>query len=125
MGLPTEDYPPGADNRNTASESDSARSRQLIAQGSGQLPYRHANSEEQQLAEGTDRTVRANQTSDGQRPRDRSKGRRKGSGQQRVCGKCGQQLTGQFVRALGDTYHLDCFTCYVSIRACCQRLEFS
>ncbi|ORY14557.1 rho-type GTPase-activating protein-like protein [Clohesyomyces aquaticus] len=30
----------------------------------------------------------------------------------KVCGKCGLSLTGQFVRALGDTYHLECFTCH-------------
>lgn len=40
--------------------------------------------------------------------------KRKPSGQSRICGKCGQQLLGQFVRALGDTYHLECFTCNVS-----------
>ncbi|KAG8631545.1 hypothetical protein KVT40_000685 [Elsinoe batatas] len=33
------------------------------------------------------------------------------SGQSRICGKCQKQLLGQFVRALGDTYHLECFTC--------------
>ncbi|KAF2147712.1 putative Rho GTPase activator [Myriangium duriaei CBS 260.36] len=33
------------------------------------------------------------------------------SGSSRVCGKCKQPLLGQFVRALGDTYHLECFTC--------------
>jgi hypothetical protein len=38
----------------------------------------------------------------------------KKSGSSRICGKCGQPLTGQFVRALGDTFHLECFTCYVS-----------
>lgn len=32
--------------------------------------------------------------------------------EQRVCGKCGNHLTGQFVRALGGTYHLECFTCH-------------
>ena len=32
----------------------------------------------------------------------------------KICGKCGKGLTGQFVRALGDTYHLECFTCHVS-----------
>ena len=32
----------------------------------------------------------------------------------KICGKCGEGLTGQFVRALGDTYHLECFTCHVS-----------
>jgi hypothetical protein len=33
----------------------------------------------------------------------------------KICGKCGEGLTGQFVRALGDTYHLECFTCHVSL----------
>ena len=32
----------------------------------------------------------------------------------RICKKCGQALTGQFVRALGGTFHLDCFRCRVS-----------
>jgi hypothetical protein len=32
----------------------------------------------------------------------------------RICGKCNQALTGQFIRALGETYHLECFTCAVS-----------
>jgi hypothetical protein len=42
---------------------------------------------------------------------------RKHSGvkEQRMCGKCGTHLTGQFVRALGGTFHLECFTCHVSI----------
>jgi hypothetical protein len=29
----------------------------------------------------------------------------------RICKKCGEALTGQFVRALGGTFHLDCFKC--------------
>jgi len=33
--------------------------------------------------------------------------------QTRRCDKCKLALTGQFVRALGGTYHLDCFTCEV------------
>jgi hypothetical protein len=33
----------------------------------------------------------------------------------KICGKCGGGLTGQFVRALGDTYHLECFTCHVRV----------
>ncbi|PNS15876.1 Rho-type GTPase-activating protein 1 [Sphaceloma murrayae] len=33
------------------------------------------------------------------------------SGQSRTCGRCEKQLLGQFVRALGGTYHLECFTC--------------
>jgi hypothetical protein len=32
----------------------------------------------------------------------------------RICGKCGEPLQGQFVRALDNTFHLDCFTCHVS-----------
>lgn len=45
--------------------------------------------------------------------RNRSRGRsgRSASGQQRVCNACGESLTGQFVRALDGTFHLDCFKC--------------
>ena len=32
----------------------------------------------------------------------------------RLCQKCEDALTGQFVRALGGTFHLDCFRCRVS-----------
>jgi hypothetical protein len=32
----------------------------------------------------------------------------------RLCAKCNQPLSGQFVRALENTYHLECFTCHVS-----------
>ena len=48
--------------------------------------------------------------------RNRSRGRngRTASGQVRVCKKCGEPLTGQFVRALDGTFHLDCFKCRVS-----------
>ncbi|KAJ5091097.1 hypothetical protein NUU61_005967 [Penicillium alfredii] len=49
-------------------------------------------------------------------PRDRSRqnGRphNKPSGSSsRLCQKCEEPLTGQFVRALGGTYHLECFKC--------------
>lgn len=37
----------------------------------------------------------------------------KSSGAPRICKKCGEALTGQFVRALGGTFHLDCFRCRV------------
>lgn len=50
----------------------------------------------------------------GERERARTHGTRKGSGQMRVCKKCGEPLTGQFVRALGGTFHLNCFKCKVS-----------
>ncbi len=39
---------------------------------------------------------------------------RTASGQLRICKKCGEPLTGQFVRALDGTFHLDCFRCRVS-----------
>lgn len=46
--------------------------------------------------------------------RDRSRTRRRPSKQLRICNKCGEPLLGQFVRALGGTFHLDCFKCQVS-----------
>ena len=33
--------------------------------------------------------------------------------EQRICAACGESLTGQFVRALNGTYHLECFRCRV------------
>jgi len=42
------------------------------------------------------------------RSRSRTNSRGKSS---RTCKKCGEPLTGQFVRALGGTFHLDCFRC--------------
>lgn len=45
----------------------------------------------------------------GSKDRSKSNGRR--PSQQRVCGKCHRHLTGQFVRALGDTYHLFVLHC--------------
>jgi hypothetical protein len=50
-------------------------------------------------------------------PNERSRSRTNGSGGKssesrlRHCKKCGEPLTGQFVRALGGTFHLDCFKC--------------
>jgi hypothetical protein len=42
-------------------------------------------------------------------------GQREKPKRSKICGKCELGLTGQFVRALGDTYHLECFTCHVCI----------
>lgn len=36
------------------------------------------------------------------------------NGNLRICLKCNDPLTGQFVRALGATFHLECFKCQVS-----------
>lgn len=47
--------------------------------------------------------------------RNRSRNGRTASGRLRTCKKCGEPLTGQFVRALDGTFHLDCFRCRVSV----------
>ncbi|KAJ9142073.1 Rho-type GTPase-activating protein 1 [Pleurostoma richardsiae] len=46
-----------------------------------------------------------------ERNRSRPRNGRTASGQLRICKKCGEPLTGQFVRALDGTFHLDCFKC--------------
>lgn len=51
----------------------------------------------------------------GQTPRERTREKGRRPSGQRICGKCQRHLTGQFVRALGDTYHLECFTCHVRL----------
>ncbi|KAI4209838.1 MAG: hypothetical protein LQ351_007256 [Letrouitia transgressa] len=33
------------------------------------------------------------------------------SGGKRICGRCGEPLLGQFVRAMGGMFHLECFMC--------------
>lgn len=59
------------------------------------------------------RSVGSEPRKSGERNRSRGRGRT-ASGQVRVCHKCGEPLTGQFVRALDGTFHLDCFKCQVS-----------
>lgn len=39
------------------------------------------------------------------------------SKQTQQCAKCGLAMTGQFVRALGTVFHLDCFRCQVNSRS--------
>jgi hypothetical protein len=50
-----------------------------------------------------------------ERQKSSTNGTRRPSGT-RICGKCGEPLAGQFVRALDNTFHLDCFTCHVSLQ---------
>jgi hypothetical protein len=50
-----------------------------------------------------------------ERTKSSTNGTRRPSGS-RICGKCGEPLAGQFVRALDNTFHLDCFTCHVSLQ---------
>ena len=66
-------------------------------------------------ASGRDRDADTPKSS-GERNRSRTRSGKTGSGQLRVCKKCGDPLTGQFVRALGGTFHLDCFRCRVCAR---------
>lgn len=43
-----------------------------------------------------------------------------------ICGKCNQELPGQYVRALGKKWHLECFTCEVSFsQSFFERKRFS
>lgn len=66
------------------------------------------------------RSGRSTETSQNLPYRERSQSRSNGgvgakasNGNRRICKKCGELLTGQFVRALGGTFHLDCFRCRV------------
>ncbi|KAE8144798.1 hypothetical protein BDV25DRAFT_145259, partial [Aspergillus avenaceus] len=45
------------------------------------------------------------------RPNGRPITKSPGGGTSRICKKCNEPLTGQFVRALLSTYHLECFKC--------------
>jgi hypothetical protein len=93
----------GTDNRLTASPSGSA---------SGREREREMERERERERE-RDRDRDPSKTS-GERNRSRTRNGRTASGQLRLCKKCGEPLTGQFVRALGGTFHLDCFRCRVS-----------
>lgn len=77
-----------------------------INTGSAQRPHGNMDSPNPQ-----DRQERSRDPGSDNETRPRTK--RRPSGQQRTCGKCQKHLTGQFVRALGDTFHLECFTCNV------------
>lgn len=57
--------------------------------------------------------AREDRLTDSQVSPSRDRSRPNGKQSNRICAKCGGHLTGQFVRALGDTYHLECFTCHV------------
>lgn len=65
--------------------------------------------------------INMRRSSDSRKGRKRSQERDEGKGRSRsrtnsnkghrTCRKCAEPLTGQFVRALGGTFHLDCFKC--------------
>ena len=81
-----------------------------LPQQNGNNPEMQYDSDARQSTES--RTGRKRSIGNGD-PTDRSRSRTNGSGGRSVrsCKKCGEPLTGQFVRALGGTYHLDCFKC--------------
>ena len=81
----------GTENRKTASPSGSANGRERERDGDSHSHHKTS----------------------GERNRSRTRNGRTTSGQLRMCKKCGEPLTGQFVRALGGTFHLDCFRCRV------------
>jgi hypothetical protein len=64
---------------------------------------------DQEVADQRDRST----PRDRSRPNARTHTKSPGS-TSRICKKCGETLTGQFVRALGGTFHLECFKCNVS-----------
>lgn len=111
MGLPPEERPPGAVNGATFYDDNNGATMDTAPNANGRQP-KYANMEVAPLSQ--DNSERQLDPSSDADPRQRGKGeKKKSSGQQRICGKCQRHLTGQFVRALGDTYHLECFTCYV------------
>ncbi|KAF2088342.1 RhoGAP-domain-containing protein [Saccharata proteae CBS 121410] len=71
----------------------------------------HNHGDTSPVDQGEQRSRRHGSSEEHERDRSRNNGGRRPSGS-RICGKCGGNLTGQFVRALGDTYHLECFTCH-------------
>ena len=116
MGPPSDGTPPGAANGNTFQNGKSSslpKDTPPIANG-GQLnssaPQRSGRSMDAPRPQ--ERQLDPSSEVD---PRQRPGKVRRPSDKQRICGKCGTHLTGQFVRALGDTYHLECFTCHVCI----------
>ncbi|WPG97747.1 Rho-type GTPase-activating protein 1 [Acrodontium crateriforme] len=116
MGHPSEDRPPGA--ANGASLNDHQQDQYSQPLGNTQitlLDRTRDNTNGPALAQPSqqEKTLAPPDagTEGGGRERTRNGGSRRPSGQ-RKCGKCQLQLTGQFVRALGDTYHLECFTCH-------------
>jgi hypothetical protein len=54
-------------------------------------------------------------------PREKDREHRVGrsKGEPTYCGQCGQVVHGQFVRAMGKVFHLNCFRCKVSDISCC------
>ena len=126
MGPPSDGTPPGApslyDDKASAPKDTAP-----VANGQSTTPARQQRYGSMDTGASQDhwqeRQVDSSNETD---PRQRPRKERRPSDKQRICGKCQRHLTGQFVRALGDTYHLECFTCHVrlprSYRKLCVRI---
>lgn len=119
MGLPSEDRPPGAANgAYYGDQAPAAQDQPQHANGGMHRRYGSGDANTALAPASQERAGRPSESAHEHSAADRPpKGSRRPSAQnkeQRVCGKCGKHLTGQFVRALGGTYHLECFTCHVS-----------
>ena len=119
MGLPPHDGPPGPPNGGTFYDDTPGylpNETPAFSNGPSVTPrQRNGSTDLYPPQERNDRS--RNVSGSDTEPRQRKEPKRRPSGQQRMCGKCQQYLTGQFVRALGDTYHLECFTCHVSLHS--------
>ena len=91
------------------SEQQSANIRNSYSRPNGNTPEQQYDSDTRQS---TDSRTGRKRSIGNQNHSDRSRsGGKSSAGNVRTCKKCGEALTGQFVRALGGTYHLDCFKC--------------
>jgi len=113
MGLPSEDRPSGAVNGSDTFYDDEPNDTP-VANGQEGIPHRPHVNMDNGMQPPQAREAGSGVATPEQYPRERRAGGRRPS-THRICGKCQRQLTGQFVRALGDTYHLECFTCHVRL----------
>ncbi|QIW96957.1 hypothetical protein AMS68_002475 [Peltaster fructicola] len=118
VGLPSEERPPGASNdgayHNERMNGSHGNEQVTAWQGLARHNGEGESDTGERARPSTDLRRPSGGLSGAQQQPQQQQQRRPSGGQQqqRLCGKCGRNLTGQFVRALGDTYHLECFTCH-------------
>ena len=94
-------------------DPNSASERNGYTQQNGNMPDPQYDSDTRLSTESRGarkRSIGSGQGGERSRSRTGSGGKSPG-GTVRICKKCGEPLTGQFVRALQGTFHLDCFKC--------------
>lgn len=131
MPPPTDDDNNNNNNKNNNNNNNNTPTQLLPANGDLSVRHRKQGSRDDTLdtpTSGQERSSRRRSRDEtleaGPRDQSRPNGTtRRPSERSRVCGKCGGHLTGQFVRALGDTYHLECFTCHVGASSAGLRLR--